>query len=259
MHLKKIKKTSILDPGDLTVEYTLIGEKGPAVVFESGLGHTLKVWENIIAECTVPARLFLYNRAGYGKSKSSNQRRDGRTIAEELHSILYKLDLYPPFILAGHSLGCAYVQIFTDMYRDETGGMLLIEPMTAEMDELCEENNIQEWEDSRLKKIIVSLFLSKTSKKELAYRDASLHQATQCDFKSNLFPVTIVTAGKAMWTKPLQQQWLRSHELLAQRIKGSRHIVAEEAGHDIQTGTPGLIAELLDKMIESLTVGSDRV
>jgi len=108
-----------------TTEYVLIGETGPTIVLESGLGDTLSVWKQLIDEIDIQGRFCLYNRAGYGKSESVNLKRDGLTIAKELRVLLDGLQLKPPYILVGHSLGCAFVKIFAELYKNEVIGILL--------------------------------------------------------------------------------------------------------------------------------------
>jgi len=251
---KRIKQTNIANLDGLTFEYVLFGDAGPIIVLECGLGDTLKVWQPVIEMSSIPARFFLYNRAGYGKSKSSNGTRDGQHIAKELHALLHKLHLSPPYILVGHSLGCTYIQIFAGLYRDEVGGLIMIDPMTIEMDELCQNNNIKEWEPSRFKKFILSIFLSQGTKRELKQRDVSLLQAKQSEFFSKDIFFAIVTADGGMWSIPLQRQWLRSHELLRERLSGCTHIIAENTGHHIQQERPDLITELLEKIVRISTV-----
>lgn len=250
----KMKRSSIVKTHGLITEYVLIGDKGPLIILECGLGDTLKVWRPFIEKSSFHARILLYNRAGYGKSRSLNNPKDGQTVVKELYLLLQELHQTPPYILVGHSLGCAYVQIFTLLYPDEVGGLLLIDPMTVIMDELCMENGIKEWEDSKFKKIVISIFLSKGSKKELSQRKTILEQAKSTDFSLNNIPVTIVTAGRSMWTKPLQHQWLRSHELLSLRIPDCTHIIVENAGHHIHKEKPGLIIELIEKIMNLSTV-----
>jgi pimeloyl-ACP methyl ester carboxylesterase len=245
-----------VDLGGQVIEYALIGENGPIIVLESGLGDTFKVWKGLIEHADIQGKFFLYNRAGYGKSKPSKSKRDGKTIAGELHSLLHQLQLMPPFILVGHSLGCAYTQIFAHQYSDEVAGMVLIDPMTAGMDELCQENGIREWRLSKLRKFFVSIFLSKDAKKELDQREISLQQAKTSKIGTAPIPVTIITADKGMsvLSKEIQRQWLRSHRILAHSIPGCIHITAENSEHHAQRDRPELIAEILEKLLPTATV-----
>lgn len=244
-------KSCTIELSGQTVEYALLGKSGPTIVLVSGLGDTLRVWKRLIDQGEIEGRLLLYNRAGYGKSKSSNEKRDSHTIAEELHGILHHLQLEPPYILVGHSLGCAYVQVYTNQYREEVGGMLLLDPMTAEMDELCLESGINDWQLTKFRKHIASLLLPKGAGKELWHRELSLEQAKRCRYNNSSIPVVIVTAGRgmSMFSKETQGQWHRSHESLVQRIPGCRHIIAEDSKHHIQIDNPAIIVETLKALL----------
>ena len=87
------------------------GHGARTVVFESGLGDTLEVWNNIqplIAEsCT---RTMAYTRAGYPGSDAASGPRDAATIVAELRSELKRRGIFPPYVLVGHSLGGLYMQ-----------------------------------------------------------------------------------------------------------------------------------------------------
>jgi pimeloyl-ACP methyl ester carboxylesterase len=98
------------------------------VVFESGLGDTLEVWNNVqplIAEsCT---RTIAYTRAGYPGSDAASGPRDAVTIVEELRSELKRRGIQPPYVLVGHSLGGLYMQYFARHYPGEVEGLLLVD------------------------------------------------------------------------------------------------------------------------------------
>ncbi|HEY9378883.1 MAG TPA: alpha/beta fold hydrolase, partial [Jiangellaceae bacterium] len=52
---------------------------------------------------------------------------DAGTAAEELHTALRAADVRPPYVLAGHSYGGLVIRMFTDKYRDEVAGMVLVD------------------------------------------------------------------------------------------------------------------------------------
>ena len=104
------------------------GDGRPTVIFESGLGDTLDVWQavqhSIAVDCT---RTLSYNRAGYAGSDPARTVRDAETIVAELRSELHDRGLKPPYVLVGHSLGGLYMQYFARQYPTEVTGLLLLE------------------------------------------------------------------------------------------------------------------------------------
>ncbi|GAA2966444.1 alpha/beta hydrolase [Microbacterium schleiferi] len=68
----------------------------------------------------------LYDRAGTGWSGAVRLPRPVEQVTAELVRLLEALDVSPPFILVGHSLGGAYAQrVAMDLGRDVTGVVLL--------------------------------------------------------------------------------------------------------------------------------------
>src|SRR5262245_53577049 len=104
------------------------GHGSLTVVFESGLGDTLDVWNNIqplIAEgCT---RTIAYTRAGYPGSDAMAGPRDAANIVAELRTELKRRGIQPPYVLVGHSLGGLYMQYFARHYPEEIRGLLLVD------------------------------------------------------------------------------------------------------------------------------------
>src|SRR5262249_54178107 len=91
-----------------------IGESGPAVAFEAGLGNDYTTWKSVAAPIAASARVVLYDRAGLGQSSQLKDTRAAITadeVASRLHALLAAADIHPPYILVGHSLGGLYMQM----------------------------------------------------------------------------------------------------------------------------------------------------
>ncbi|MFZ6686359.1 alpha/beta fold hydrolase [Undibacterium sp. SXout11W] len=131
---------SVLPANAATVVDTIHGEKvelfradvstsTSVVVFENGARETLDTWEKVIADIGKDAKIFAYNRPGYGKSEVTSAPRDGLTIVEELRQILRQQGLKPPYLLVGHSMGGLYMQLFARMYPQEVQGVVLVDSL----------------------------------------------------------------------------------------------------------------------------------
>lgn len=101
----------------------------PVVVFENGLAETLFVWKTIFPQIARFTSAFAYERAGIGQSDSDGQTPTPRHIAENLHALLKQIDVRPPYILVGFSLGGALIRMFTGIYPEEVAGLVYVDPM----------------------------------------------------------------------------------------------------------------------------------
>jgi len=100
------------------------------------------------------------------------------------------------------------------------------------------------------------MLLPKGAKHELSQREMSLKQAKGNKNITSLTPVVIITADKGMnmCSKEIQDQWMRSHELVANSILNCTHIVAKNSKHHIQAEQPKIIIEMLKKLLSSTMV-----
>lgn len=108
--------------------YSKMGNGGPTIVFQAGLGDSKDSWSPIAKSLARGSQIFAYDRPGYGDSKESQAPRDPCTIATELRGALHQAGVKPPFLLVGHSLGALYQYAFARMYSDDVIGMVLIDP-----------------------------------------------------------------------------------------------------------------------------------
>lgn len=108
--------------------YSKMGNGGPTIVFQSGLGDGKDSWSPIASSLARGSQVFAYDRPGYGDSKESAAPRDPCSIATELRAALHQAGVRPPFLLVGHSIGGIYQYAFARMYAEDVLGMVLIDP-----------------------------------------------------------------------------------------------------------------------------------
>lgn len=101
--------------------------RGPAVIFENGLGGDLRWWARVFPDITPAATAFAYDRPGNGHSEPASTPRDAAHIVDELRATLLQLGIDPPYILVGHSMGGLYMQYFARRYPGEVAGLVLVD------------------------------------------------------------------------------------------------------------------------------------
>ena len=102
----------------------------PTVVFDSGMGDGLRAWRGIFPEVARFARVVAYDRAGLGQSEPGPEPRSFTQAATELHTLLHRAGIQPPYVLVGHSLGGAHIRAFAHLYKDEVAGLVFVDPFT---------------------------------------------------------------------------------------------------------------------------------
>ncbi len=119
----------LFDVGDHRLHVDVTGEptSTPTVILEAGIGSFSSNWAWVRDELASNGRVVSYDRAGLGWSDRGSGSLDAGTAAEELHSALQRAEIGPPYLLAGHSYGGLVTRMFTDQYRDEVAGMVLVD------------------------------------------------------------------------------------------------------------------------------------
>ncbi|WP_419728108.1 alpha/beta fold hydrolase [Lichenicola sp.] len=107
------------------------GHGAPAVILDSGWGGPTTAWAYVQPAVSAFTEVCSYDRAGQGFSDPGPLPRDTRALVSDLHALLHKAGIRPPYILVAHSLGGLDGVMFADRYRSELAGMLLVDPAFA--------------------------------------------------------------------------------------------------------------------------------
>jgi len=110
------------------MHYLKKGEGKVTIVFESGLdfaGHLS--WGNVQDEISKFATTISYDRAGILRSQKPTKPRTCDNIAEELHTLVQKVEGNKPFILVVHSLGALIARCYTKKYADTLRGVIFVD------------------------------------------------------------------------------------------------------------------------------------
>jgi pimeloyl-ACP methyl ester carboxylesterase len=118
----------LVDAGSHRSHIVCLGEGSPTVILDALGDGSSAHWgwvQPIVAETT---RVCAYDRAGRGWSEAGPTPRDGRTIAQELHTLLANAQIEEPKVLVGHSFGGLIGRIYADLYPEDVAGMVLVDP-----------------------------------------------------------------------------------------------------------------------------------
>ncbi len=181
----------------------------PIVVFESGYGTPMDNWDKVLEGVSQLAPLVTYDRPGIGESASVDEMPTIKNVADRLIKILNQLELPPPYILVGHSLGGLYVRGFANHYPEVLAGLVIVDPadFTETHTNKRSYYEVLNWEDTKVDSLIQS-FIDKRkgskSKVPLALQRESqvLESIRENEFKEinevslpNI-PVHILTGGR---------------------------------------------------------------
>ena len=105
------------------------GQGSPTIVLEAGLMSTVLSWSEIQSTLSRSYRVVSYDRAGLGWSDLGPMPRTADRMVEELHTLLERAAIPPPYVLVGHSFGGLTMPLFAARYPQETAGVVLVDPV----------------------------------------------------------------------------------------------------------------------------------
>jgi pimeloyl-ACP methyl ester carboxylesterase len=122
----------VVDVGTHRLHLRCEGEGRPAVIFDAALGASSLSWSLVQPAVASATRACTYDRAGFGWSDAGPLPRTAGRIADELHTLLGRAAVSPPYVLVGHSFGGLVMRLFATRHREEVAGLVLIEPAIPE-------------------------------------------------------------------------------------------------------------------------------
>ncbi|MEQ6353535.1 alpha/beta hydrolase [Lysinibacillus sp. M3] len=224
-----------LDIGGIELYYELLGEHhdGPTLVFESGYGVTLENWNPIRDEVSKFARMFIYDRAGIGKSEMDDRPRHSRQSVDNLRILLKKAGIKPPYVLIGHSIGGLNVRLFASKYPEEVAGVVLLDSSHEDQNKILPPLFTKEVQEAYYNQFTIEGSLNEI--------EESFEQVRTSKSLGNI-PLIVVTGGlQPFHTKESMAAWMRLQEELANLSTSKQHIIVEDAGHAIHFDKPEVV------------------
>jgi pimeloyl-ACP methyl ester carboxylesterase len=124
-----------VDIGGRSLNLYCSGSGGPTVILEAGGGSAGYGWVLVQPKVAALTRACWYDRAGEGWSDPSATLRTSATITSDLHEVLRRGGIPPPYVLVGWSLGGELVRVFTARFPDEVVGVVLVDSSHPDQNE----------------------------------------------------------------------------------------------------------------------------
>lgn len=106
----------------------LSGSGGPTVILSAGGGGSTLHWGRVQGPLGLTNRVLAFDRAGMGFSDPGPLPRTTSRVVSDLRAALVVLDLGPPYVLVGHSMGSFDARLFAFLHPEEVVGMVLVDP-----------------------------------------------------------------------------------------------------------------------------------
>lgn len=240
-------QTVVTSYGKAVYRYT--PSDGPTVIFEAGLADDMHAWDDIYSRIEKFSGVFAYNRAGFSGSESINKRRDAQTINIELRELLAAVGISPPYILVGHSVGGAYMELYAKTYPEEVAGLILIDPNDARFPDACKKAQLGYCDPPVDIPWWAAMFFPEAVAGEIRAL-ALTHEQVRGSGAFADEPMVILSAGEAKANLDKEERkrielMETLHVELVRKANVAKHLVCETCGHYVHHDKPELIIEAI--------------
>lgn len=240
------------------LELVVAGEGAPVLVLLNGAGVTLDGWARLFPGIARLGRVVACNRFGLGASSAPRRPLSASLAVESLREALAALQLPPPYLLVGHSLGGLHAQLYARRHPQEVGAVVLLEATHA-----ADRGHLQ-GQESRLAAVLGKLLavpqrlLWPNLQAEMAALEASARELEDAGPFPPV-PLAVVSGGREppRWLVPPERlRARRAHQReLAQLSPQAVQVVAGRSGHFPQLTQPALVLEVLASLAGRLRAG----
>ena len=138
----------LVDVGGFRLHLSCLGKGSPTVVMDAGGGAPSITWGLVPSQIAKFTRVCTYDRAGFGWSDPNLKcDRTSQQSVDELHLLLTKADIKPPYVLVGHSLGGVNMRLYASLYSEDVVGLVLVDSSHEDQvtPEMSKRIKIQSW------------------------------------------------------------------------------------------------------------------
>jgi pimeloyl-ACP methyl ester carboxylesterase len=250
---------ALSDVGGHRLDVVHAGAGGPAVVFETGLADSLDTWAVIWPAIAQYTTTIAYSRAGFGRSDPGFSSHSARDEVGELHELLHRLRIAPPFILVGRSYGGLLIRLYTSLYPADVGGLVIIEG--------THERQVQRYGalDSAYTGQFRAYFDSVLARLPPGAQAAEIRETMRIQAAGAVegmnplpdIPIAVITSMKAdpasryvNGTARGHEVWRELHDEWFRRSTNGLHIETARSGHDIQVEEPELVLSAIRFVVD---------
>lgn len=258
-----------IDLGTHGLYYELHGSGKPTVVVDVGVGEPFQSWSAVVAELSKTTSVFVYDRAGYGRSGMGPLPRDAGSEAADLHALLRKADIKGPYVLVGHSLGGLNMQVFAREQAADVAGLVLLDPPPRGW--LAGEAFVG------LKQMFLKVTADLGKEAQAAERARDESEARRAPFLRTVasehgemfgrtarqvlavtsfgtLPTVVIASGRpnpmfGAEAEAFQKYWIEESRKLAGLSARGEFVLAERSGHQIHRDAPELVVAAIHKLI----------
>jgi pimeloyl-ACP methyl ester carboxylesterase len=246
--------SSPIDIGGRNLFLRCIGSGSPTIILEAGYGDDGTMWAPVQLRVSTFTRVCSYDRANLARSDDAPVPRTAQQVVDDLHLLLTKADVKPPYVLVGHSYGALFTRLYASEHPDEIAGLVFVdgwhEDYDADLKHLVDPALWTQWQKMLAEDPDYEVIDLGRSYDEI--RDAApLPKVPLLVISHGLNPDS--SCCPAGWPVDKQEAlWQQLQDKLASLEPDSRHIVDAKSGHAIHQADPVFVVNGIKEVVDAV-------
>ena len=251
-----------IDVGGYRLYIDCKGTGSPTVILESGLEGDVVTWKDVHPEVATFTRVCRYDRTGLAHSDYGPTPRNAELTAQDLHTLLAKANIAPPYILVGHSFGGLLIRRYAFDFPDDVSGMIFVDSLQEDWwDESLALLPAETTNDSvrlaSFRNYLRNGWHDPKNNFEVMDIPAVVEQVRETG-KFGDIPITVLTAGNFTVLKgglppaletALANLFIEEQARLAALSTNGTQIIIPDTGHSIPRENPSAIVNAIREMV----------
>jgi pimeloyl-ACP methyl ester carboxylesterase len=240
------------------------GSGSPTVVFEGGLTHDWYDLQNRVAAFT---RVCSYDHPNgpWSRSDHAPTPRTARDFVADLQTLLGVARVPGPYVLAGHSNGGLFSQLYASTHPRQVAGLVLLDAVhpAYHQRQLALLKTLlppDVWEALRQQSMTLPHRLVDPERVDIWTSERQTRVALR---RSPLGPMPLVVLAHGRpepappgWpVEAVERLWRQLQQQLARQVPGGRLVIATDSGHDIQHEQPELVLDAIRDVVLAVRAG----
>jgi pimeloyl-ACP methyl ester carboxylesterase len=271
----------LVDIGGYRLHIDCEGTGSPAVILEAGLGDIGLSWSDVQPAVARMTTVCSYDRAGLGWSEAGPFPRDPVRETAELHALLARAGIQPPYVLVGHSYGGDLTRLYAARFPLGIVGLVLVEASNQDQWSKLPEAR-KDWDaylsQCRLDPLRARFGLLRLRHDPIPYYADAVRPTAEgfsygpksvaavCGEARALLgpgpaelqpvqslgtlPLIVISAGKSFWRDA--ETWATWQAMQARDTTLSTHaaqVIAPDAQHEVEHDAPGVVVTQVGRML----------
>jgi len=240
-----------------------VGHGSPTVVFEGGLTTD---WYDLQNQLSGFTRVCSYDHPNgpWSRSDPAPTPRTARDYVADLHALLRVARVPGPYVLAGHSNGGLFTQLYASIHPGQVAGLVLIDAVhpayhqrrLAMLKPLVPP---EVWQAFRRDAMTPQPRLLDPERLDIWTSERQTWVALR-HTPLRPMPLVVLAHGRpedpgAPFVEQDERLWRQLQRELAHLVPGGRLVVATNSGHDIQHQQPELVLDAIGDVVQAVRAG----